>query len=55
MYSKKEKAGLFLLLLVIVINLTVAFRFYNLETMPLNDFFLSQGQGRALFNPNIRY
>ncbi|MBB6111799.1 hypothetical protein SAMN05421821_11480 [Mucilaginibacter lappiensis] len=54
-YLNKERIGIILLLIVIITNLIVAIRFYNLDSMRLNDFFLGQGQNNELFNPNIRY
>lgn len=54
-FQNKERAGLFLLLVIIAINIAIALKYYNLNTITLDNFFFAQSQKNGLFDPNIRY
>ena len=55
MMNIKEKIGLLLLTIVILINITVAARFYNISEISLTNFFYYQGRTNELFDPSVRY
>jgi hypothetical protein len=55
MKINKETIGFCLLLLIIVANLVIAFNYYYLDKITVDDFFYFQTNQGKLFDPNIQY